>query len=284
MSFGLYADVFCHDFINPPARDRGVDIDLELTNPNLIDFTKKGATSSETVYSLKIRDTQSAGFRNTEEDSVEAELNNLLLAFNLLLPRVCLNTHSEKFSPFDIRKKTPKPKVKGTVARRDQKVYVNIVEEPILISDTVHATVGHRTSIEETKVVDIFRKLQGTRRTKINQHSSLQDNNLKVSFESFEKAMWSFDRRRAFEELFQALEKVTNMDGIDRKGDTFDSEASKLSGEKSTDIECWRHLYNRLKHPSKSQKDVDLLYKSESFTTDLLDLRKCVQTALLSKI
>ena len=73
--------------------------------------------------------------------------------------------------------------------------------------------------------------------------------------------MWSFDRRRAFEELFQALEKVTNMDGIDRKGDTFDSEASKLSGEKSTDIECWRHLYNRLKHPSKSQKDVDLLYK-----------------------
>ena len=55
----LYADVFCHDLINPPARDRTVDIHLELTSPNLINFTKKGATSSETVYSLKVTDTVS---------------------------------------------------------------------------------------------------------------------------------------------------------------------------------------------------------------------------------
>ena len=126
----------------------------------------------------------------------------MLLAFNLLLPRVCLNTHSAKFPSFDIRNKIPKPETKGTVVRRDQKVYVNIVEDPILISDSVHATVGHRTSIEEIKVMDIFRKLQGIQRTKIDKHSSLQDNNLKASFESFEKAMWSFDKRRAFEELF----------------------------------------------------------------------------------
>lgn len=79
----LEANVFCHDLINPPAIDRGVDIHLELLNPNRIGFRKEGSVPSGTIYSIKIGDAGSA----------EADFDNMLLAFKLILPRVCVNTH-----------------------------------------------------------------------------------------------------------------------------------------------------------------------------------------------
>jgi hypothetical protein len=142
-----------------------------------------------TIYSIKISDAESAGFRTIAQGSAEADSDNMLLAFNFILDRVCINTHSPELSPFHIRYKTPKDESKSAVVKKGNKVFVNIVEPPILVYDAVHATIRHRANIEEPKLIDIFQRLQAIGRSNINRHSSLVDNNMKESIGAYEKAM-----------------------------------------------------------------------------------------------
>jgi hypothetical protein len=91
MDFELNAHVYCHDLINPPAPNRDVNITLELRNQNVIELTKAAPLSSECVYSLAIKDPQSMGFTSNGASTFKTQFDNLLLAFNLLLPRVCVS-------------------------------------------------------------------------------------------------------------------------------------------------------------------------------------------------
>ena len=103
----INAHVFCHDLINPPAPDRDVKITLKLKNNKLIEFTKGVASSSESVYSVDIKDPQSVGFTTNGKSPFESQFDNLILAFNLSLSRVCISVASPKFSSFDRRYRYP---------------------------------------------------------------------------------------------------------------------------------------------------------------------------------
>ena len=112
MDFELKALVFCHDLINPPAPDRDVKITLKLKNSKLIEFTKGATSFSESVYGVDIRDPQSVGFTTNDKSPFETQFDNLILAFNLSLSRVCISVQSPKFSSFDRRYKVTRAGVK----------------------------------------------------------------------------------------------------------------------------------------------------------------------------
>jgi hypothetical protein len=103
MDYELQADIFCHDLINPPTHDRGCNVDLQLTkSEGLIDIERKGTTSSETIYWIRISNLQEIGFTNTEQTTIQYEYRNLILACNLVTPRVCITNKKNEYSVLDL--------------------------------------------------------------------------------------------------------------------------------------------------------------------------------------
>jgi hypothetical protein len=285
MDFELNAHVYCHDLLNPPAPNRDVNITLELKNQKVIELTKVAPLSSESVYSLVIKDPQSMGFRSNGTSTFKTQFDNLLLAFNLLLPRVCVSIQSPRFSSFDKRYKVPKSTSKSVVVRTDHKVLVNVTEEHLLLTEKAHAAIFLKGSLDELALIDIFRRLQSLNRAAINNYSPKADYNLKKSLERYERAMHSFEKESAFKDLFTSLEKITNARGKRLEGSDFDRRASVLSGTQIVDIETWRLLNNRFKHPAKNRKDIKTLEEEEAESlTMLTDVRKCVQSIIHSNI
>jgi hypothetical protein len=276
------ASIYCHDMWNPPAHDRTSDINLKVTNFGSIEFMKKGRTSSEAVYSLKIADAQSIGFTNFEQSIFRNEFNDFILAFNLVLPHVCVTTKSSEFSNPNI-KQGPIQST-SNVVRKNNKVFVNIVEGNIPIYENIHIAVIHSTSVDGRVILEVFGKLQNIKRSQINKHSSVQDNNL-IKSDNYENAMDDFDKILKFRHLFTALEKVTNIDGKDRSGDDFDKQVSLLYAVNSEVVKEWRHFYNRIKHAQKNSEDINTYDKGEKTLSDKLSsIRWCVQYCLLSKL
>jgi hypothetical protein len=284
MDFQLEADVSCHDLINPPAHGRNNNIDIQLINAIFIDLKKKGATESGTIYSLNTSHPLTIGFTTSEQPIFETEFKNLLLAFNLILCRICV-TSSSQFSKYNIKRKILRLKSKYDVIKKDNKVFVNRIEDHIPVSDSVNAIVPHSASLEEQNVIEVFQKLQKMKRFKINRHSSIQDNNLNNSLENYENAMVDNNKISKYRHLFTALELVTDINGNDLKGSRLDNEVSMLSGVNSKSVEKWRQFYNRTKHTQKNNNDVDKYYNGENdLPDDLISIRKCVKTILLSKL
>jgi hypothetical protein len=102
MEFEISIEVYCHDLINPPAHDRDCDINLDVTNPALIEFKKENQANAVTRYSLRIPQAESTGFTSYEQHIVSHEIDNLILAFNLVLERVCMTNRSSEFYTYSI--------------------------------------------------------------------------------------------------------------------------------------------------------------------------------------
>jgi hypothetical protein len=132
MEFEISIAVYCHDLINPPARDRNCDINLDITNPALIEFKREKPTNAATRYLLRIPQAESTGFTSYEQQTVSHQIDNLILAFNLVLERVCMTDRSSEFYSHSI---TPKKRLQSyNVTRTNNKVFVNIVDEHIAVS------------------------------------------------------------------------------------------------------------------------------------------------------
>lgn len=243
-------EIYCHDLINPPAHDRDCNINLDVTNTTLIQFVKKRATTTAgTRYLLTIPHPGSAGFTSYER----YEFNNFILAFNLVLERVCVTS---KYSNFSM------------LSRQD-----------------VHVTVTHSARIEERTILEAFRNLQKFKMSEIKSISSLPENNLKKSPQNYSNAMEQEHLVLKFRDLFTALEVCTNMDGDDRRNGPFDNEVSNLSGTDPNTVNRWRLLYNRVKHEDQDQKDINLLHDSEKgLSQQVTALRNVIRGILLSRL
>jgi hypothetical protein len=171
------------------------------------------------------------------------------------------------------------------VVRTNHKVLVNVTEEHLLLTEKAYAALFLKCSLDEPTLIDIFQRLQRLNRAAINNSSPKADYNLKKSLERYERAMYSFEKESAFKDLFTSLEKVTNARGKRLEGSDFDRRASLLSSTQIVDIETWRLLNNRFKHPAKNRKEIKMLEEEEAESLIMLtDLRKCVQAIIISKI
>ena len=176
MNYELQADIFCHDLINPPTHDRSCNMDLELTkSEGLIDLEGKRTTSSETIYSIKISNLQEIGFTNTEQAGIQYEYRNLILACNLVIPRVCITNKKNEYSILDLMRGHKESR--SSVKKIGKTFYVNIVDN-VEVYDSIRITVGFVEKIDEKHIVDVFRKLQKINRQDISKSSTLFDRNL----------------------------------------------------------------------------------------------------------
>jgi hypothetical protein len=84
--------------------------------------------------------------------------------------------------------------------------------------------------------------------------------------------------------MFNALELVVNIDGKDRTGENFDTEAKRLVPA-NIGVKEWREFYNRIKHVHRDSGDIQAYEKGEEHLSDYLKCsRSCVQELLLSKL
>ena len=283
MSFELEKEIFCHDLKNPPAQDRKCDINVEFVSSNrLLTITKKDVTSSETIYSIKIPDAIAIGFTTNEQYILQNEFAKLILAFNLLLQRVCITYKKSDFSSYNIIPIVPKGKT--MVKKIAQRFEVNVTEYGA-VTDHIGLAVDFSEEIEEQSIIDLFQKIQKLKRFEINNSSSLHDINLRDSFENYEGAMFEYKKLFKFKYIYNALGLVTNLDGGKKEGSDFDKEVGKLCGVSEDKVKTWRNFYNRIKHVQKNKKDVITYYEGITKLTDYLThITKCVQMVLISKL
>ncbi|MEM3333106.1 MAG: hypothetical protein QW745_02720, partial [Thermoplasmata archaeon] len=72
----------------------------------------------------------------------------------------------------------------------------------------------------------------------------------------YEAAMSSLNRLIIFKHLYNSLEIITNIDGIDRKSEELDSQMSYITRANKDDCKRWRNIYNRMKHIYRNVSDV----------------------------
>jgi hypothetical protein len=283
MDFEFSSSVYCHDLINPPAHDRDCDINLGVTKSALIQFTKETLTHAGTKYLLRIPHAEAGGFTSDEQHIVSHEFDNLILAFNLVLERVCVTRRSSEFSE---QSTIPKKVLQSAnVTRTDSKVFVEIIDENIVSHDSVHATVTHSAEVEERAILEAFRNLQRFNMFQINENSSLRENNLKKSLENYSNAMEENNIILKFRDLFTALELCVNIDGNEKTGPAFDDKANKLYGINLSTVSNSREFYNRVKHVDRSQTDIDNRYMVENgLPQQLTALRNDVGRILISEL
>jgi hypothetical protein len=283
MDFEIEAGVYCHDIVNPPAHDRNCDINLEVKNSKLFHFRKGRLTRAGTMYKLLVPYARSAGLTDAAAHIFDYEFDDLILAFNLVLERVCVTTRSSEFSNNIIRREPPLHPT--NIIRKDNKVLVNVIEDNIVFDNNIHATVIHSASIDERTVLDVIHNLQKFKRFQVNRNSSLQENNLKNALENYLMAMQEKQIISKFRDLFTALELGVNVDGKEREDVVFDKEAGNSCALDPKIVKVWRHFYNRTKHPHRVSKDIDTYYDAEkTLGEQLLILRKCVKEILCSRL
>lgn len=238
MEFEISKSVYCDDLINPPAHDRKCSINLDVANTVLIQFIKENRTNAGTRYLLRLPQAKSTGFTSYEQNIVSHEFDNLILAFNLVLERVCTTSKSSEFAMDSI---TFKKRLQSSNVRRiGNKVIVDITDGNIDIREDVQVTVIHSAKVEERTILEAFHNLQKLRMFQINGNSSIRENNLKKSLQNYSNAMEEENMVLKFRDLFTALEVCININGIERKDGPFDNEVSNLSGTSPNTVERWR--------------------------------------------
>jgi hypothetical protein len=283
----LESEVNCHNLINPPAEDRGCNVNLIINNAgSLILLTKKEVSLAETTCSLRIDDVLAMGFTSGEQYIITKEFANLLLAFNLSLKRVCMTNRRSEFSPIKTQILFELTKKLGSMVRKTaRKVEVIINEDPVLILDSVRITVGISEEIDIPPIIQLFRNIQQVRKPESYESSSLHDINLRSSLRNYENGMSEFNVLFKFKSIYNALELVTNVNGENREKEKFDNEVCRLSGVSTDIVRAWRGFYNRTKHVQRNSSDMST-YSSgnKELTNYLSEIRKCTQSILLSKL
>lgn len=114
----------------------------------------------------------------------------MLLAFNLLLRRVCVLGSSTLFSEFEVVPNIPESL--SQLEKKGSRYEVHSADS-MTISDRSFVEVGIKDMIEEAPVVSLFNRLQRAARFDVLQTSSIQETNLSRSLSEYEEAMASLE-------------------------------------------------------------------------------------------
>jgi hypothetical protein len=285
LDFSFNRQVYCHDLINPPSQSGSCYVAMNLTNSTgLMSIEKVALESAETIYLISIPSGHNLGFMTSEQFALEEDFSNLVLAFNLTLKRICVNSKRGDFPQFSV---TPKvPELKTSVTKSDGGSHIHS-EETVVFRDESYTGIGIWGEIEEDKVADIFRKIQKLKRFEKKDVSELQTLNLNDALSKYESGISEFDRLVKFKHFFNSLELATNMAGTDLKGKDFDNEVHRISSVSKSDAKNWREFYNRTKHVQEDSDDINRYYEGVDtliLTSRLLAIRTSLNKLLLSKL
>lgn len=283
MDFSLEKHIFCHDLSNPPNEIKSSYIELQLIKSvGSIEVRRVRTDSAESMYLVIIPSGHDLGFTTGEQGDLENEFENLVLAFNLTQMRICMTS---KRGDFPSSKVTPKPpESKISVSKLDRGYHIQS-EDTIVVRDEIHVGVHLSGTIEEQKIMEIFRKIQKLRRFDRMDSSNLQNLNFNNALRHYESGISDYDSFFKFKHFFNSLELVINMAGEDKTGDSFDNEVAKVSSASKEESMDWREFYNRIKHVQRNSNEINKYYEGiDSLTKKLQPIRTCLNYILLSKL
>lgn len=144
--------------------------------------------------------------------------------------------------------------------------------------------INTQVEINEVKVFDIVEKLFYYKYS-ASKSNSLFEKNIKESINSYQLALISTNIYTRFTFLFHSFEKAVNADGEDRRGKSFDEEASELTKIERAKIKDVRIFYDRIKHAFGKAEDILTLESGiKNFSQLALDLKTATDNAILARI
>jgi hypothetical protein len=200
MPYTIKRHVFAHSFVNPPSREVSCDISLVVSNARgKFNLSRKApAGQPQTRYELTVLDPSILRIASSSQVIVERATDNLVLACNLALKRVCLSTLQGDLSSSEISHSSES---KVTVEETPKGKQITI-SETLSLNATVHITLGISEELDEEKVIALLGKV-----IRVNRFEPktliVREANLSKALNEYENAMFSFSRLRIFKYLFQ---------------------------------------------------------------------------------
>lgn len=145
-------------------------------------------------------------------------------------------------------------------------------EDALIFTDVSYTGISLSENINETYVVDVFRKLQ-----KLNRFGkyNLSHTNLIKSLREYENSMSENSLLYIFKCLYNSLELATNSQK-EETGDNFDKEVSNKTSITEKQAYEWRQFYNRIKHMDKSHLESNkYIHGLENVLSMISPLRRC---------
>jgi len=281
MSFTWSFKAFAHYIVNPPTMQSGCDISLTLiNNVGVFQLTKQGV-GSQTEYAIVVSNPTKLGVNNSEQMTINRVSQDLILACGLILRRSALSIfRSDASKPDVIMIPIPaKTIVKDTPTGKSIEIH-----ETLTMRDEVYVTVGTKEELDECEVVKLVMQLNKIQRFNLDSGYSLRKANLINALHEYEAAMASFDRLMIFKHLYNVLEIVTNIDGINREGSALDTQMALITGVPQSQCEECRSLYNRTKHIYRNTADVATFVTRTEKVTDYIQIARTAAGNELTKL
>ncbi len=275
----LSRKVFVHDISNPPYTGHSIDAKINILNSKHIEISDLKKDNGQQSFTLKIIDPMSLGLQDFQDYNVEKFIDKLLLTCNLVLKSAVFSRHKSDSSRTKVEREIP-PASGSQVTETPEGIKIEL-HETLIITDSVHVSFGFQDELDETKVVQIMKKLDQLENTK----SRLQVGDLKKSLNEYSAAMSSFDRLGIFKHLYSSMELATNCDGHDRSGVGLDTEINKISGIPITDVEDWRRFNDRAKHIDRTPQEEKLYQETlQKLGEKIASLRETCQKIIRSRL
>jgi hypothetical protein len=153
MISNIECPIFAHDLMNPPSVIRNSDVTLvPLNSKGRINLDKDGV-GLQTRYKLKITDPMSLGLLNSEQETRELFITDLVLALNLSLRRTAFSRLEGDLTESRIEFKQADTKV--VVERTPEGQHVKVTDV-IAFRDSVHITTGITEEIASETIATAF--------------------------------------------------------------------------------------------------------------------------------
>lgn len=266
-SFGAFA----HDLNNPPSMQSSCDVSLDLVNTIGVFQVSKEAVGSQTEYRITVQNPKNLGIVSDEQTTVNRASQDLVLACDIVLQRAALSVFRlEVAKPNVMMGSSPtQAVVKDTATGKSIEVV-----ETVHLRDEVHITMCTQEALDETRAVQVSSQLTKLQRFDLDTGSTRHRANLINALHEYEAVMASLDRLLTFKQLYNVLEFVSNIDGINRDGSKLDAQMAVVSGASQNKCEEWRSLNNRTKHIHRDSTDVATIVTGMEKVTDYIPVMR----------
>lgn len=274
MQFDITVPITVYDFSNPPASNNGSDIKLNLINSDGFFKFIPEEVGIHSRYMFTIKNAKDAGFTSTEQYFLDAEIKNIILAINLVLPWAALTIIKSEFVEPKIQFKPDESTITRSDGTKPNNSVIHIFNAGL--RTTVRISTGGSENVDEKISLDLFKKIQAIKKPRMESTLPLATINLVKAFNEYENSTISFERLSMFKHLFNAIELSINWNGRNLIGNDFDSAVAAMAHVDQNDVREWREFYNRAKHVDTTPNHVDATVRGmEKLPSILLPVRSC---------
>lgn len=236
---------YVRELANPST---GYRARLRLVNPKHLSVEKQG---KERCFVLKVTDPATMGcLPDPQEHGRECFFDDLVLSCNLVLERAVISRRTQHSPASSTETENePRPEAHARDAGMDS---ISLSEQMCTNEEISHVMQGD-VELDEDKISEWLSEILSLRNN--DGQAPLNVTNMQKSLDEYRLAMSSFDGLTVFKCLFSALEMSVTYDGHQRRGSSFDHQASCISGIDESEIKYWREFNNRTKHSDRPTKD-----------------------------